>query len=157
MVLSKIRDKISISGDWFKGQFKSKDELDLLNGPVGKNLFYLSLPVIVINLLQTAYNLADTFWLGQYSGDALAAITFAFPLVFFLISLGMGLAVAGSVLVAQFEGSGKSERRDYAASQTIAFSALASVVLGLFGFLHRRRSRPSRSFRSCGSFRSRIP
>ena len=134
MVLSKIKNSISGSGNWFKGQFKSKDELDLLNGPVGKNLFYLSLPVIVINLLQTAYNLADTFWLGQYSGDAFAAITFAFPLVFFLISLGMGLAVAGSVLVAQFEGSGKSERRDYAASQTIAFSALASVVLGLFGY-----------------------
>lgn len=118
----------------FKRMFKSKDELDLLNGPVGKNLFYLSLPVIVINLLQTAYNLADTFWLGQYSGEALTAITFAFPLVFFLISLGMGLAVAGSVLVAQYEGSGKEKMRDYAASQTIAFSALASVVLGLFGY-----------------------
>ena len=134
MVLSKIKNEISNSGDWFKGQFKSKDELDLLNGPVTKNLFYLSLPVIVINLLHTAYNLADTFWLGQYSGDALAAITFAFPLVFFLISLGMGLAVAGSVLVAQFEGSGKKDRRDYAASQTIAFSALASILLGLFGY-----------------------
>lgn len=118
----------------FKSQFKSKEELDLLNGPVGKNLFYLSLPVIVINLLQTTYNLADTFWLGQYSGDALAAITFAFPLVFFLISLGMGLAVAGSVLVAQFEGSGKEKMRNYAASQTIGFSALVSVILGLFGY-----------------------
>ncbi len=134
MVLSKIRDRISGTSNWLKGQFKSKEELDLLNGPVTKNLFYLSLPVIVINLLHTAYNLADTFWLGQYSGDALAAITFAFPLVFFLISLGMGLAVAGSVLVAQFEGSGKTERRDYAASQTIAFSALASILLGLFGY-----------------------
>lgn len=127
MVLSKIIEGIS-------SRFKSQKELDLIGGPVGKNLFYLSLPVIVINLLQTAYNLADTFWLGQYSGDALAAITFAFPLVFFLISLGMGLAVAGSVLVAQFEGSGKTERRNYAASQTIAFSALASVLLGLFGY-----------------------
>ena len=134
MVLNKIKHKILASGSQLKDQFKSKDELDLLEGPVRKNLFYLSLPVIVINLLHTAYNLADTFWLGQYSGDALAAITFAFPLVFFLISLGMGLAVAGSVLVAQFEGSGKTGRRDYAASQTIAFSALASILLGLFGY-----------------------
>ena len=134
MFLDKIYNTISSGSNWFKSQFKSKEELDLLDGPVGKNLFYLSLPVIVINLLQTAYNLADTFWLGQYSGEALAAITFAFPLVFFLISLGMGLAVAGSVLVAQFEGSGKPERRNYAASQTIGFSALASVILGLFGY-----------------------
>ena len=134
MTQSKISRKISGLFSAFKSQFKSKEELDLLNGPVAKNLFYLSLPVIIINLLQTTYNLADTFWLGQYSGDALAAITFAFPLVFFLISLGMGLAVAGSVLVAQFEGSGKKERRNYAASQTIGFSAIVSVILGLFGY-----------------------
>jgi putative MATE family efflux protein len=127
MVFQKIGRAVS-------SQFKSKDELDLLDGPVGKNLFYLSLPVIVINLLQTMYNLADTFWLGQYSGDALAAISFAFPLVFFLISLGMGVAVAGSVLVAQFEGSGRSERVNYAASQTIAFSVLTSVIFGVFGY-----------------------
>lgn len=117
-----------------KSVFKSKEELDLLDGPVGKNLFYLSLPVIVINLLQTAYNLADTFWLGQYSDNALEAITYAFPLVFFLISLGMGLSVAGSVLVAQNEGSGNNKKRNYAASQTIAFSALASVILGAIGY-----------------------
>lgn len=135
MVLEKIRRKFSVGGNWFKSQFKSKEDLDLLNGPVAKNLFYLSLPVIVINLLHTAYNLADTFWLGQYGGDALAAITFAFPLVFFLISLGMGLAVAGSVLVAQFEGSGNTKKRNYAASQTIGFSAVVSVILGLFGYL----------------------
>lgn len=127
MFLNKIADKI-------RSKFKSREDLDLLNGPVGKNLFYLSLPVIVINLLQTAYNLADTFWLGQYSDTALGAITYAFPLVFFLISLGMGLSVAGSVLVAQFTGSGNKEKRDFAASQTIAFSALASAILGVAGF-----------------------
>lgn len=134
MVLGKISVSLNYLKSTVRGQFKSKEELDLLGGPVGKNLFYLSLPVIVINLLHTMYNLADTFWLGQYSGDALAAITFAFPLVFFLISLGMGVAVAGSVLVAQFEGSGNKERRNYSASQTIAFSALMSVVLGVFGY-----------------------
>ncbi|QGA80166.1 MATE family efflux transporter [Candidatus Nanohalobium constans] len=135
MSLDKIEGRFSASLNWFKSQFKSKEELNLLDGPVGKNLFYLSLPVIVINLLQTMYNLADTFWLGQYSNGALEAITYAFPLVFFLISLGMGLAVAGSVLVAQNEGSGNRKKRNYAASQTIMFSALASVIIGAVGFL----------------------
>ncbi|MFB6241405.1 MAG: MATE family efflux transporter [Candidatus Nanosalina sp.] len=127
MVLGKI-------GESFSDAFKSKEELDLTEGPVGKNLFYLALPVIVTNLLRTAYNIADTFWLGQYSGDALAAITFAFPLVFFLISLGMGLAVAGSVLIAQYEGKGDRRSVNFAASQTVTFSALASVVLGFAGY-----------------------
>lgn len=117
-----------------QGVFKGKEELDLTGGPVGKNLYYLALPIVIINLLQTAYNIADTFWLGQYSKEALAAITFAFPLVFFLISLGMGLSIAGNVLVSQLEGSGRSKKRDFAASQTITLSMIASVVLGGFGY-----------------------
>ncbi|MFB6213415.1 MAG: MATE family efflux transporter [Candidatus Nanohaloarchaea archaeon] len=110
--------------------FKSREELDLVGGPIGKNLFYLSLPIVVINMLRTAYNIADTFWLGQLSDEALAAITFSFPIVFFLISLGMGISIAGSVLVAQFEGSGRKKMVDFAASQTIAFSVAASMLLG---------------------------
>ncbi|MCJ7479387.1 MAG: MATE family efflux transporter [Candidatus Nanohaloarchaeota archaeon QJJ-7] len=116
------------------GIFKRKEELDLTGGSVGYNLFHLSLPIVVINLMRTAYNLVDTFWLGQVSKEALAAVTFAFPLVFFLISLGMGLAVAGSVLVAQYEGSGQTDMVDFAASQTVTFSFLASVLLGTVGY-----------------------
>ncbi|MFB6145841.1 MAG: MATE family efflux transporter [Candidatus Nanohaloarchaea archaeon] len=126
-MIEKIVEKI-------QGVFRSKEDLDLTGGPVAENLLYLAIPIVMINLLQTAYNLGDTFWLGQYSKDALAAISFAFPLVFFLISLGMGLSVAGNVLVSQFEGSGRSEKRDYAASQTITFSLAASIILGAVGY-----------------------
>lgn len=117
-----------------KSLFKTKDELDLTGGAVGENLFYLSLPVIIMNMLQTAYNIADTFWLGRLSDAALASITYAFPLVFFLISLGMGISVAGSVLVAQNEGKGDREKVDFAASQTVTFSVFASIILGVLGY-----------------------
>nr|WP_276282196.1 MATE family efflux transporter [Halorussus sp. DT72] len=116
------------------GTFKDQSDLDLTEGGIGWPLFYLSLPIVVTNLLQTAYNLADTFWLGQYSTKALAAISFAFPMVFLLISLGMGLSVAGSILVAQHVGADEEEQAEYAASQTVTFSLLASVVLGAVGY-----------------------
>ncbi|WP_066417101.1 MATE family efflux transporter [Halorubrum aethiopicum] len=114
--------------------FKGPEEFDLTSGGIGKPLFYLSMPIVVTNLFQTAYNLADTFWLGQYSTDALAAISFAFPMVFLLISLGMGISVAGSVLVAQYTGAGKSREAEYAASQTMTFAAVASLALGAVGY-----------------------
>ena len=75
----------------FKRVFKSKEDLNLTAGTLGRPLFYLSLPVVIINLLRTAYNLVDTFWLGKLSKDALAAITFAYPLVFLFIAFGMGI------------------------------------------------------------------
>jgi putative MATE family efflux protein len=114
--------------------FKSRDEFDLTSGDIGKPLFYLSLPIVITNLLQTAYNLADTFWVGQYSTNGLAAISFAFPMVFLLISFGMGVMVAGSVLVAQHVGADEEREAEFAASQTVTFAAIVSVVLGSIGY-----------------------
>ncbi|WP_423751600.1 MATE family efflux transporter [Salinirarus marinus] len=115
--------------------FKGRDEVDLTSGDIGGPLFYLALPIVITNLLQTAYNLADTFWVGQYSTNALAAISFAFPLVFLLIALGMGVSVAGSVLVAQFVGADEEREAEYAASQTVGYAFLLSLVLGAGGYL----------------------
>ncbi len=117
------------------GLFKTREEFDLTSGGIAKPLFYLSLPIVITNLFQTAYNLADTFWLGQYDTTALAAISFAFPIVFLLIALALGLSVAGSVLVAQHVGAGQERRAEYAASQTIAFAVLFSILLGAVGYV----------------------
>ncbi|QLH84644.1 MATE family efflux transporter [Halosimplex pelagicum] len=114
--------------------FKGPEDFDLTSGGIGKPLFFLAMPIVVTNLFQTAYNLADTFWLGQYSTDALAAISFAFPMVFLLISFGTGISVAGSVLVAQFTGAGEPREAEYAASQTVTFAAIVSLVLGVIGY-----------------------
>jgi len=115
--------------------FRSPDEFDLTAGGVGKPLFFLALPIVVTNLLQTAYNLADTFWLGQFSTEALAAISFAFPMVFLLISLGLGVSVAGSVLVAQHTGADEPREAEYAAAQTVTFAVLVAALLGAVGYL----------------------
>lgn len=115
--------------------FKSREEFDLTEGNIGRPLFYLSLPIVVTNLLRTAYNVADALWLGRYSTPALAAISFGFPLIFLLISVGLGIAVAGSVLVAQHTGAGNHRRAEYAASQTITATIIASIVLGGLGYV----------------------
>jgi len=119
---------------WVSKLFKSRDELELTSGSIGRPLFYLALPIVITNLLQTAYNLADTFWVGQLSTDALAAISFAFPLVFLFISMGLGIAVAGSVLVAQHIGGEEEREAEFAASQTISLSVVLAIVLGFIGY-----------------------
>ncbi|MFC6863515.1 MATE family efflux transporter [Halomicroarcula sp. GCM10025817] len=125
-----LLERLAALGDLFRGQ----EDLDLTSGDIGRPLLFLSLPIVVTNLLQVAYNLADTFWLGQYSTTALAAISFAFPMIFLLISLGMGLSVAGSVLVAQHTGADEHRQAEYAASQTVTFALVASVLLGVAGY-----------------------
>ena len=129
-----LRDRYDEFRQLVSRAFDDEDE-DLTEGGIAKPLFVLALPIVVTNLFQTAYNLADTFWVGQYSTEALAAISFAFPMVFLLISLGLGLSVAGSVMVAQNVGAGEERDAEYAASQTVVFSILASIILGGIGYV----------------------
>ena len=109
--------------------------LNLTEGPILPVLLTLAWPVVLSNLLQTIYNLADTYWVGRLGAGAVAAVSLSFPIVFLFISIGGGFTVAGTVLVAQNVGAGKDEDANYIAGQTIAFVGVVAVLLSFLGFL----------------------
>ena len=96
----------------------------------------LAWPIVVFQLLQVSYNLADTLWLGQLSADAVGAISLAFPLVFFLIAFAAGFTTAGSILVAQYTGAESDESAGLFAGQTMAFVGILACVLGIVGYFY---------------------
>ena len=69
-------------------------------GKILNSLVSLALPIIFANILQTAYQLIDTFWLGRLGANAVAAVSLSFPILFLVLSIGSGLTLAGTVLVA---------------------------------------------------------
>jgi len=77
----------------------------ITEGGLARPLFGLAWPIVVTQLLQVAYNIADTLWLGRLSAEAVGALSLAFPLVFLVLSVGGGFTVAGSTLVAQHTGA----------------------------------------------------
>ncbi len=78
---------------------------DLTQGSILKNLLIYSSPVILGDMLQSLYNSIDAFWVGRLIGpDALAAISAASPVMFMLISLMIGIAVATVIQVGQAFG-----------------------------------------------------
>ena len=107
---------------------------NLTEAPIVKALLTLSWPIVLSNLLQTSYNLVDAFWVGKLGPAAFAAISIGFPIVFLLISVGAGFTVAGTALVAQHVGAKRHEAADRAAGQTLAFTLLFAVVIGIIGF-----------------------
>ncbi|MEF8839592.1 MAG: MATE family efflux transporter [Haloarculaceae archaeon] len=98
-------------------------------------MLYLSLPIIATNLMQVGYNLADTFWVGRLGQEAVTALSFSWAIVFLIISLAGGFAVAGTVLVAQNKGAGRTERVDHVAGQTIGFVIALAAIFSLVGFV----------------------
>ena len=68
----------------------------------------------------------------------MAAISVTAPLTFFLIVLGSGLSIAGSIFVAQYSGAREHHRVNHVAAQTIVMVACVAVVLSLVGIVSAR-------------------
>lgn len=99
-----------------------------------RSLFTLAWPIIMANILQTAYQLIDTFWLGRLGANAVAAVSISFPILFLVLSLGAGLTLAGTVIVSQFKGANDKKMIDFTASQTVIIVFLISILLAFLGF-----------------------
>jgi putative MATE family efflux protein len=92
-------------------------------------------PVVVSTTLQASYQLVNTFWVGRLGASAVAAVAVSAPLTFFLVVLGGGLSVAGSIFVAQYSGARQHHMVSHVAAQTILMVVLVSVFLSVVGSL----------------------
>lgn len=108
---------------------------DFTTGPITKSLLTLSVPIVFANILQTAYQLVDTFWVGRLGKEAVAAVSLSFPIIFLMISLGGGLAIAGTILVAQYRGKKDDAQVDYVAAQTLTMMFIAAIIVSIIGYV----------------------
>lgn len=107
----------------------------LLTQAPGRALFFFALPMILGNLFQQFYNMADSVIVGRYVGEnALAAVgaSYSFTNVFIMIAIGGG--IGASVLTSQYLGAGKyREMKTSIYTFLLTFAAL-SALLAVFGF-----------------------
>jgi putative MATE family efflux protein len=112
-----------------------KQKQKLTEGSILSSLVRLALPIIMANVLHTTYQLIDTFWLGRLSANAVASVSISFPILFLVLSLGGGLTLGGSVIVAQYFGAENKKKVDYSSSQTVFVIFIISIFLALLAYL----------------------
>lgn len=110
----------------------------ITEGSIALALLRLVGPVMISVTLQTSYQLVNTFWVGRLGAAAVAAISVTAPLTFFLIVLGSGLSIAGSIFVAQYSGAREHHRVNHVAAQTIVMVACVAIVLSVIGYVSAR-------------------
>lgn len=106
---------------------------DLTTGPVTRTMLLFALPMILGNILQQCYNLADTWIVGRFiSTDALGAVGSAYTLMTFLTSLILGMCMGAGALFSISYG-GKDLRRlgEYIASAFVLIVGLTVVLTGV--------------------------
>ena len=106
----------------------------LLEGSIPRSLLLLAVPIMGANILQIAYQLIDAFWVGRLGAVAVAAVSISMPVMFVLIAAGIGFAIAGTTLIAQYTGVRDHDMVDHVAARTLVTIVAVSVVLGALGF-----------------------
>jgi putative MATE family efflux protein len=109
---------------------KSKDN----DSSVLATLVRFSLPIVFVSVLQSGYQLTDAFWVGRLGENAVAAVSMSFPFIFFLTALGLGLAIAGSTLIAQYVGARQPRMVNHVAAQTVLVFVVVSIILTVAGY-----------------------
>ncbi|SHE69047.1 MATE family efflux transporter [Clostridium fallax] len=107
----------------------------ILNGDLYRVIIVLSFPIIINNLIQTLYNVADGIWVSKLGSVQFAATSFVWPVNFLFISIGIGLSIAGTSILAQLIGAGEEKKANKYVSQLVVISLLCSVTFSIIGFI----------------------
>lgn len=105
----------------------------LLTAPIGPLLARMTAPMTLGIIAILAFNLVDTFFIGQLGTEALAAVSFTFPVTFVVTSLAMGLGAGLSANLGQALGAGNQQQAAQFTSDSLLLSVLLVSLLTLTG------------------------
>lgn len=102
----------------------------LTQGPITRNMLLFALPLMLGNLLQQMYNLADAWVVGRFLGpDALAAVGSSYTLMTFLTSILLGLCMGSGAAISMQYGAGQQDRLRRCIFLSFGLITVLSLVL----------------------------
>ena len=101
----------------------------LTQGPITRNMLLFALPLMLGNLLQQMYNLADAWVVGFLGPDALAAVGSSYTLMTFLTSILLGLCMGSGAAISMQYGAGQQDRLRRCIFLSFGLIAVLSLVL----------------------------
>lgn len=111
-----------------------KKEVSLTEGSIAKGMIAFAVPLLLGQLFQQLYNMADSLIVGNYLGsDALAAVSSTSSLILLFVGFFNGLSVGAGVVIARYYGAKEKRRLHVAIHTSIAFAILCGVIITILG------------------------
>ena len=112
---------------------------DMTTGSEMKLLISFMLPMLVGNILQQVYNIADSIIVGNYLGsNALGAIGCTAPITFLFFSICHGLGMGAGIMVAQYFGAGHEENVKKTLTNSLYIVVISALLLSFVGVVFAR-------------------
>lgn len=117
----------------------SKNEINMLQGPITGNLLRIALPMAAFSILQQLFNAADVAVVGRFaSSNAIAAVGASTPIINMFITFFGGLSTGGNIAISNYIGSGDNVKVNKAVRSVFTLSLICAALVVIFGeFLAR--------------------
>ena len=107
----------------------NKHSYNLSEGSIQKSLIRMTTPMIIGMLLLFTFSLVDTLFISFLGTEALAAISFTFPVTFTIMSLAIGLGIGASAVVGKYLGLSEYEKAKEASTVINYISLLLAAIV----------------------------
>lgn len=97
--------------------------------PVLPFILSMSLPMVISMLVNSLYNIVDSFFVAKISEDAMTALSLVYPVQNSINALSIGFGVGINAVIAFYLGAGDRKKADMATTQGLLLSAIHGVVM----------------------------
>lgn len=102
----------------------------ILNGSISKTLLFLSVPTLMMGLVQSIVPIVDGLFINNILGTmAASSITYCGPIINMMVALAQGLSVAGMAIIGQMNGKGNFGEAKKVSTQIVVFSFILGCVI----------------------------
>jgi putative MATE family efflux protein len=110
-------------------------EKNFTTGSINRAIVFLSIPMILEMVMESLFALVDTIFVSRISTEAVATVGLTESVVTLVYSIGIGLSMAATAMVARRVGEGDPEKAALAGAQSIIIALIISVIIGIIGIL----------------------
>ena len=119
---------------------ESKTEMNFFGTEkISKILLKIAPPVMLAQLIQALYNIVDSFFVGQYSENALTALSVIYPLQLIIIALAVGTGVGVNTYMARQYAHKKPKNAEEAAGTGMVLAVATWIVFSIISAIFMRR------------------
>lgn len=116
----------------------ARKDVNMLSGSIAKGLLTISIPVMIMNVLQSLFNIIDMTMLKAYDtggGIAVGAVGVCGTLISLITGLVIGVSTGANVIIARNIGRRDQNGVDQAIGSAMAFSLVSGLGLAVIGIL----------------------
>jgi putative MATE family efflux protein len=106
---------------------------DYTEGAIGRAILLLSVPMVLEMLMESLFVVCDVYFVGRLGKEAVAVVGLTESMMVLVYTLGIGLSIGTTAMVARRTGERDPEGAAHTAGQTILLGLVVSLVLGALG------------------------